>query len=407
MMKKTVALLSLLLSLLLAKADSWTQKANYPGQGSSRTYFFSIDQKGYTGCGYNTGAYSDFWEYDPLTNSWSPKAPFAGGTAHSGTSFSILNKGYAGLGWIQNILSRSFWQYDPVTDSWTQVADFPSKRQSTINFVIDNTAYVGTGYDSVASVTSDFYAYDTVANTCTQKSNLPGAPRVRGIGFAIGSFGYAGLGANGNTCLYDFYKYDPVTDSWSTVSNYPGIAAWDMAAFTISGYGYMGTGQVYPPGNTVVNDFWKYDAVLDQWVQKTNFSGAARDESCFFSIGNKGYIGCGGVNAPLTGIYYSDFWEYSPDSTTGIEDIPSASDELQFAISPNPARDFIVISLTLSEKGNVEINITDMQGKKVYFTQLQAKTSRFKLQTSNFSNGIYFVHIDNGKEKAVKKFVKE
>ncbi|MEP7168700.1 MAG: T9SS type A sorting domain-containing protein, partial [Bacteroidota bacterium] len=362
---------------------------------------------GYVGCGYNGVPSSDFWEYDPLTNIWTAKAIFAGGIAHSGTSFAISNKGYAGLGWLQNnILTAGFWEYDPFTNGWTQIADYPGgKRQGAFSFVIGNKGYVGTGNDSTFKVTADFYEYDPSNNLWTQKSNMGGVSRSLAIGFGIGFYGYAGAGYDSaNNSLKDFYKYDAVSDSWSPISLYPGMASVDMAAFSIASYGYVGIGQIYPPANTVFNDFWQYNPVLNQWIQKTSFSGLARDEAAFFSIATKGYIGSGGLNGPITNVYYSDFWEFTPDSTTSIEELPASN--FQFTISPNPAKDYIVISAEFRAKENIELTITDADGKKVYETQLQTKTLNFKLQTLNFSNGIYFVELTNGKQKAVKKFLK-
>jgi hypothetical protein len=102
---------------------------------------------------------------------------------------------------------------------------------------------------------------------------------------------------------------------------------------------------------------------------------------------------------------YSDFWEYTPDSAcaTGIEKL--TNDNLDFTISPNPAKDFIVINYPLTGKEKVEITVTDVAGKKVYETRLL--TSDFRLPTSDFTKGIYLVEVNNGKQKGVKKFLKE
>jgi hypothetical protein len=121
----------------------------------------------------------------------------------------------------------------------------------------------------------------------------------------------------------------------------------------------------------------------------------------FRFIGDKGYLGLGENNTA----HLSDFWEYTPDSacTTGIEELSTSN--FQFTISPNPANQYTVISIQSSGNKKINITVTDVNGKKVYETQ--TKTSNFKLQTSNFSNGIYFVEVNDGKDKAVKKFLKE
>ena len=405
-MKKLFTLLSLSFSLSpsLVKADYWTQKADYPGAGHSRPYFFSINQKGYAGCGTDQNSVSDFWEYDPSSNAWIAKTPFPGGNAHSGTSFSIANKGYAGMGWIQNTVSEHFWEYDPAINAWSQIADYQGGgRQCSFSFVIGNKGYVGTGFNTSVQETNDFYEYDPANNLWTQKADFAGGPRVIGTAFSIDAFGYAGGGQNNSVFQNDFYKYDPASDSWSPIVSYPGDGAVDMPAFSIANYGYAGLGQFYPPANTVFDDFWQYNPATNQWNQKTSYLGSARDETAYFSIGSKGYIGLGGLNGPISNIFYFDFWEYTPDSTTAIEEFQVSG--FGFQVSPNPAKDFITISSTLGVKEKTTVTITDVRGRKVYETKFLS--SDFRLPTSDFQKGIYLVTLDNGKQKAVKKFVKE
>jgi len=58
-------------------------------------------------------------------NVWVPKATFSG-TARSGAvGFSVGNMGYIGTGrTAANSYTGDFWEYDPVANSWTQKADF-------------------------------------------------------------------------------------------------------------------------------------------------------------------------------------------------------------------------------------------------------------------------------------------
>src|SRR5438552_2480307 len=74
-MKKILTIIFLIVSFN-SFAGYWTQKANFPGKRTA-TFSFSIDQKGYVGCGWDsTGLHKDFWEYDPATNLWTQKADF-------------------------------------------------------------------------------------------------------------------------------------------------------------------------------------------------------------------------------------------------------------------------------------------------------------------------------------------
>lgn len=82
----------------------------------------------------------------------------------------------------------------------------------------------------------------------------------------------------------------------------------------------------------------------------------------------------------------------------------------EFTVMPNPANEYIIISSQL-EVGD-QICVTDVLGKIVFTKTFSSPTSipiaiGIKLQTSNFSKGVYFVTLENGKEKAVRKFLKE
>jgi hypothetical protein len=81
---------------------------------------------------------------------------------------------------------------------------------------------------------------------------------------------------------------------------------------------------------------------------------------------------------------------------------------LEFTISPNPAKDFIVINYPLTGKEKVEITVTDVAGKKVYQTPLTPKGEpEMKISLEDLKAGIYFVEVNNGKQKGVRKFLKE
>jgi OmpA-OmpF porin, OOP family len=87
---------------------------------------------------------------------------------------------------------------------------------------------------------------------------------------------------------------------------------------------------------------------------------------------------------------------------TGIEE-QNQNDAIK--IYPNPVKDeFKVSGLKFKVGEKAEIKIFDVLGKEVY--QNVFETSNFKLQTSNFSNGIYFAEINDGKNILRKKFLK-
>lgn len=403
---KKILTLYLICCTIISKADYWTQKADFPLLGREYPFSFSVGNKGYVGCGYDFNNFKqDFWEYDPSINVWTQKANFGGVGRYMATGFSINNKGYAGWGIASGISPFSdFWEYDPLTNIWTQKSNFGiQSRSGAVGFSIGNMGYMATGMFGPGIFNNDLWQYDPIADTWSAKSSLPiGMARYRANCFTILNNAYIACGAGTSGCLSDLWEYDSFADTWAQKANFPSDARNNAAAFSICDKGYFGTGLL--ANNSVVADFWQYDVLTNTWTQKTSFPGSNRNEPGYFSIGSKGYIGfgVGGIGA---GPFYNDFWEYTPDSAcaTGIEE-EFSNFNLQFTISPNPAKDFIIIDYPLlNGKEKINFRITNVTGKIVLQTQLSNSTISLK----NLSKGIYFVEASAEKQKAVRKFVKE
>lgn len=180
--------------------------------------------------------------------------------------FSISEKGYVGLGYYSPTFSyyKDLWEYDPITDAWTKKANFVTPRISAAAFSVGDYGYVGGGYTGFVGFNNDLWRHDPATDTWTQKADMPAEARAYSVSFSIETKGYVCTGAG---------------------------------------------------GTSVFNEVWEYDTTNDTWLQKENFGGGQRWYAAGFSIGNKGYIGTG---KDSSGIYYKDFWEFSPtcDSLT-------------------------------------------------------------------------------------------
>jgi N-acetylneuraminic acid mutarotase len=113
-----------------------------------------------------------------------------------------------------------------------------------------------------------------------------------------------GTGYDGDDRRNDFWEYDPVKNNWTQKADFPGAARNAAVGFSTSTKGYIGTGY---DGLNKLNDFWEYDPANDDWKQISDFGGSARYGAVAFSINNKGYVGTG-----YDGNYLKDFWEYDP-----------------------------------------------------------------------------------------------
>lgn len=86
-------------------------------------------------------------------------------------------------------------------------------------------------------------------------------------------------------------------------------------SFSIGNRGYVGCGE--DTADQVRNDFWEYDPGTDTWTQKASLPGSARRDAVGFAIGTKGYVGTG-IDAAESafGNNLNDWWEYSPATNT-------------------------------------------------------------------------------------------
>src|SRR5690606_4069494 len=114
---------------------------------------------------------------------------------------------------------------------------------------------IGTGSSSSGTL-SDFWEYDAISDTWTQKSNFPGGLRYEGTAFSIGGFGFMG-GGYGPLPRNDFWRYDPQTDTWTPIALLPHNGVVETVCFSIGNYAYLGTGW---DGTNFMNNFWQYSA---------------------------------------------------------------------------------------------------------------------------------------------------
>lgn len=218
--------------------------------------------------------------------------------------------------------------------SWSQMGNYTGiARIDAVAFSINSKGYIGTGYDGTDFL-KDFWEYDPLTDTWSQKADFGGTARHGAVGFSINNKGYVGTGKTAllsNSVTNDFWEYDPVLNNWIQKANFGGVARSEAVGISIGGKGYIGTG--YDQNFNYMKDFWEYDPNLNSWAQKANFGGASRRSAVGFSTTNYGYLGTGtdSVNARN-----SDFWEYNPASNNWLKraDMPgSASNASVFSIS--------------------------------------------------------------------------
>jgi len=388
---------------------SWTQKADFGGTARCYAVGFSIGTTGYIGTGTLDfgGGTKDFWSWNQSTNTWTQKADVGGVERLFAVGFSIGSKGYIGTGTDgnTNVGMTDLWEYDTINNSWTQKAPFPgSARFGAVGFSIDSKGYIGTGRCD-PNYYKDFWEYNPVNDTWTQKTDFGGTARAHATGFFTVDKGYIGCGylvdTVGTYVHYskDFWEYNPVTDTWTQKADYAGLRRICPSSFSIGKEGYIGTGQDTTGSCNTTKDFWKYDMQNDIWIQVDSLTGAVREGAVGFSIGKKGYIGTGHTftQSPYFNGFDNDLWEYNP-SPVSIAEL--SANTVKVTVYPNPVCKSAIFTIEGFQPNQpVEIQLYSVAGKAVgLFTFLG---SRYVMSRKDLPTGIYLYKISSNNKKIV------
>lgn len=402
-MKRIIFLVCCLCLIAFTQSDNstWVQKADFGGGKIYDAASFVIGNYAYvaTGCNYVGFPYGGskqrfMYRYDPSSDVWKRMAdlPPAGAATFEAVGFAIGEKGYV-CGGVGN---AALWEYDPSTNLWYQRINCPHVIEEGIGFAISSKAYVGLGGASIIDYKNDFYEYDPSKNKWTQLNDFPGAPRRGSIGFSMDGKGYAGLGykdigSYNKGYFKDLWEYDPLTDDWTRLPDFPGEARQDAIGFGIDGAIYVGMGGI--------NDFYKYDLKSKEWSTLNYIPGSSRVYAFSFCIGSGIYYG-GGMSPNLA----SDMWKYSIGSVTFVAKKPEIED---FKCFPNPVIDLLEIEMPENHK-IAKINVTDMSGKVVVIYENNNNMITHKdINLSSFKNGYYTITIeDQDRNLFTKKLLK-
>jgi N-acetylneuraminic acid mutarotase len=193
--------------------NTWTSKAAFPGGWGSGIYFatgFAVNGKGYVCCGkIGPSLYSqELWEFNPAANTWTQKAPFPGGVRYGQSSFVIGSKAYIGLGTDENWFVSDFWEYNPASNTWTQKAAFPgSSRSFATAFTLNQHGYFGLGTDG--GYRDDWFEYDPVSDSWNVKATFGGEGRRSAPAFVVAGAAYVMTGKGASGKHRDCWQYMP------------------------------------------------------------------------------------------------------------------------------------------------------------------------------------------------------
>ncbi|TWI88336.1 galactose oxidase-like protein [Chitinophaga japonensis] len=249
---------------------------------------------------------------------WIQKVDFKGVARYEAVSFTINDTAFVGSGYDGEDRLKDFYSYDAERNTWTQRASLPDDapaRSHAVAFSINGKGYMGTGYDGVNKL-NDFYEYDPAANAWAPKTAFPGTKRYGAVGFSVKNYGYIATGYDGNW-LNDTWQYNPATDTWSSKADVPNTKRTDAVAFVIAGKAYIATGT---SNLQLTKELSMYDADADQWTLKREIINSSDDDydddyssiqgtNCaVFVMNNKAYVCTGSKSS--SGTSSTTVWEY-------------------------------------------------------------------------------------------------
>lgn len=298
---------------------------------------------------------------DDTWGDWSRSYSFAGKPRTGAVTFTINDIVYVGLGLNNNVEDndktlRDFWKYKD--GMWTQVDSFPGAgRYGAVAFVINDIAYVGTGYrDGISGEDKeeyfkDFYKFDPSKPAGAQWSEGPvttlpanALPRREAVAFSLGNKGYVGTGlASGSETLKDFYCFDGT--NWTDIG-FKGEKRCGAVAFILGGKAVVCLGTGSSNSTNYRQDVYAYNPETNIWEEKAplkDISGRGWDNDYdkiprAYAIAftsnldggvEKGYVATGSGTSSRT------CWEYNltKDRWDEVTEMPSQMNTRGFAIA--------------------------------------------------------------------------
>lgn len=363
----------------------WTKKNDFGGLKRERAVAFTANNFAFVGTGIDTAekVLNDFWKYDAITDSWEQVANLPGSVRRNAVAFSINDIGYVGTGMDSAVASapgsnvlKDFWAYDPIINSWTQKSDFPGSNGNGVYFAtafaIDSKGYICCGKRGPNDYTDELWEYKPSIDQWAQLPDFPGGVRYQLSSFSIGYNGYVGLGTDQDLYRNDIWKFDATVNQWTQMSNFPASERASSHTFTINGRGYICMGT----NGGMLDDLWQYNPDTDLWSVKANYGGSRRKNAVAFTLNGKGYVG--------TGKGYSgkkaSFHEYTPTDILST----NSFDFVDLEVYPNPATDFIKIK---SNSYFSKVEVISYDGR------VCSSSTSNEISLLNIEPGVYFVNI--------------
>lgn len=251
-------------------------------------------------------------------------------------------------------------------------------------------------------------------------------------GYILGGYSLSGIsGDKTEASLGDRDYWLVKTDSLGNVlwQNTIGGSSTDVLYIvrqsTDGGYFLGGDSRSNISGDKTENNWDLTQLNPDYWIVKTDsvgnivwdntIGGVARDYFSFINESGDGGIVLGGISeSNISGdktencIGGWDYWiiKLFSDTITSAFNLQNTTTNIQ--LFPNPAKEEVTINIIHPDfiGQPIATSVFDVMGN-VVLRKEQSKTSNIKLQTSNFSKGIYLVEVKSNNNVYRSKLIKE
>jgi len=302
---------------------NWSIAPDFKGDSRSEAASFVIDDIAYvlTGTSKN-GTYNDIYAFDVTNGNWTKRTPLPATPRNSAVAFAINGKGYIGTGYQGDFKSdnnlKDFWEYDPVAQTWTEKDSLPGDaRYDATVFVINGKAYVCGGYDGNKAF-NDCFEFDPTQPKGYQWKEKASFPHktYAAVAFTLNNMGYIVTGTNNAEVQKELYQYDAGQNLWTTKrplynysndsydDHYTTITRKNAVAFTLDKYAFIATGS----NSGYVTSTWGYDADADTWKEYTGFEAKAREGAVAFTVKNRAFVLTGQTGT----LFLDNMFEFNP-----------------------------------------------------------------------------------------------
>jgi hypothetical protein len=194
-------------------------------------------------------------------------------------------------------------------------------------------------------------------------------------------------------------------DDWGVSIEVTSNMDYIVSGFTLSNDGDI-TG--FHQGDLYFHDYWvvKVD-LLGNIIWEKCLGGSGDDgPGNIIQLNDGGYAitgYTGSSDGDIIGYHGSgDAWVVKISNETGIN-IPNSNQN--FSLYPNPSHDELSLSYFINQ--STSLVIYDVIGRELQRTYLPPSKNNFKIDTRNFSPGVYIAALETKESRASKKFIVE